>query len=71
LALVDRGALKGDAGQVISALLDWIEQTPARLLELVRPESLEGLFGEAYKKLATDEARSLEALEMIRRLLPG
>ncbi len=70
LALVDGGALEGDAGQVIAALLGWIEQMPARLLELVRPESLEGLFGEAYKKLPTDEARALEALEMIRRILP-
>jgi hypothetical protein len=70
LALVDGGALEGDAGQVIAALLGWIEQMPARLLELVRPESLEGLFGEAYKKLPTDEARALQALEMIRRILP-
>ena len=70
LALVDGGALEGDAGQLIAALLGWIEQMPARLLELVRPESLEGLFGEAYKKLPTDEARALQALEMIRRILP-
>jgi hypothetical protein len=70
LALVDGGALEGDAGQVIAALLGWIEQMPARLLELVRPESLEGLFGEAYKKLPTDEVRALQALEMIRRILP-
>jgi hypothetical protein len=70
LALVDGGALEGDAGQVIASLLGWIEQMPGRLLELVRPESLEGLFGEAYKKLPTDEARALQALEMIRRILP-
>lgn len=70
LALVDGGALEGDAGQVIAALLGWIEQMPVLLLDLVRPESLEGLFGEAYKKLPTDEARALQALEMIRRILP-
>ncbi len=70
LALVDGGALEGDASQVIAVLLSWIEQDPERLLELVRPESLEGLFGEAYKKLPTDGARALQALEMIRRILP-
>jgi hypothetical protein len=70
LALADGGALEGDAGQVIAALLGWIEQRPERLLELVRPESLEGLFGEAYKKLPTDEARALQAIEMIRLILP-
>jgi hypothetical protein len=70
LALADGGALEGDAGQVIAALLGWIEQRPERLLELVRPESLEGLFGEAYKKLPTDEARALQALELIRLILP-
>ena len=66
LTLVDSGALKGDAGQVIAELLGWIAHKPVRLLELVRPESLEGLFGEAYKKLPTDEARALQALEMVR-----
>lgn len=70
LALVDSGALDGDARQVIAAILGWIYPRPARLLELVRPESLEGLFGEAYKKLSTDEARALQALEMLRRILP-
>jgi len=70
LALVDGGALGNDATQVIAVLLDWIKQRPTRLLELVRPESLEGLFGEAYKKLPTDEARARQALETIRRILP-
>jgi hypothetical protein len=70
LALVDGGALEDDASRAIAALLSWIEQLPARLLELVRPESLEGLFGEAYKKLPTDEARALQALATIRRILP-
>jgi hypothetical protein len=70
LALVDDGALGGGAGQVIAALLGWIEWQPRRLLELVRPESLEGLFGEAYKRLPTDEDRALEALKMIRQILP-
>ena len=70
LALVDGGALDGDAGQVMTTLLSWIEQMPARLFELVRPESLEGLFGDAYKKLPTENAQALEALAMIRRILP-
>lgn len=70
LALVDSGALKGDAAQVMATLLGWIEQMPARLFELMRPESVEGLFGEAYKKLPTEEARALKAFEMIQRILP-
>jgi hypothetical protein len=70
LAVVDSGTLKGDAGGVMATLLDWIEQKPVRLMELARPESLEGLFGGTYKNLPTDEARALQALELIRRILP-
>jgi hypothetical protein len=39
-------------------------------MELVRPESLEGLFGEQFKKLPTDEHRAEQALNAIVGLLP-
>ena len=70
LGLVDGGTLNRDAGQVMTTVLNWIEQMPTRLFELVRPESLEGLFGDAYKKLPTDDARAIQALAMIRMILP-
>jgi len=68
--LADLGILDGDAGEVMSALFDWIKLAPARLMELMRPETLEGLFGDAYKKLPTDEARALQAIAAIERALP-
>lgn len=39
-------------------------------MEVVRPESLEGLYGEQYKKLPTDTHRAQQALNAIGRLLP-
>lgn len=70
LMLVDGGALAGSAAQAVTALLTWIRQTPSRLMDLVRPESLEGLFGDAYKKLATDDERALQALDLIDKVIP-
>ncbi|MGI4809285.1 MAG: hypothetical protein ACRYF2_14390 [Janthinobacterium lividum] len=40
------------------------------MMELVRPESLEGLFGEDYKRLSSDEARALKALDLIEQIVP-
>ncbi|OAI30629.1 helicase, partial [Methylosinus sp. R-45379] len=70
LALVDSGVLAGSASQATTALLAWVRQVPFRLMELVRPESLEGLFGDAYKKLASDHERAIEALDLIDKILP-
>ncbi|NJS13621.1 MAG: DEAD/DEAH box helicase [Sphingopyxis sp.] len=53
----------------ISALLDWLKANPACLFELVRPENVEGLFGEPYKKLTTDRDRGSYALPVISALL--
>lgn len=39
-------------------------------MDMVRPESLEGLFGEKYKKLPDDKQRSVQALAAITKLLP-
>jgi len=70
LTLVDGGALTGTATQAVMALLAWVRQAPHRLMDLVRPESLEGLFGDAYKKLPTDDERALQALDLIDKILP-
>jgi hypothetical protein len=68
--LLDGGLLAGSAGEVMGALLDWIAVVPDRLKELVRPETLEGLFGTDYSNLPTDEARARLAIETIQRGLP-
>src|SRR3546814_11482188 len=39
-------------------------------MDLVRPESLQGLFGDKYKKLPTDADRAAVALPAVALLLP-
>lgn len=68
--LLESGALDGDAFPTIDALLNWIGEMPERLLDLMRPENLEVLLGEPYKKLETDREKGDFALPKIRRLLP-
>lgn len=68
--LLDAGAFSGTALEVVSALLDWLDASPSQLLDLVRPQSLEEMFGTAYKKLADDEARGKHALFWLRKLWP-
>lgn len=70
LELVDSDALAGNATDAVAALLTWVREAPLRLMDLVRPESLEGLFGDAYKKLPSDEARALQALDLIEKVVP-
>ncbi len=70
LTLLESGALTGNAVPVMNTLLDWIGREPSRLLQMFRPESLDGLFGESYRNMPTGDAKSKMALEMISRLLP-
>ncbi|WP_219929843.1 DEAD/DEAH box helicase [Teichococcus aestuarii] len=70
LALVDSSAFAGNAKQAMAELFAWMRQLPLRLMDLVRPESLEGLFGDAYKELETDHDRALQALDLIEKILP-
>ena len=70
LELVDSDALAGNASDAVAAVLAWVREEPLRLMDLVRPESLEGLFGDAYKKLPSDEARALQALDLIEKVVP-
>jgi hypothetical protein len=55
LDLADKGHFDGTSLDVITTLLAWLTTKPIILMDLVRPESLEGLFGEKYKKLPNDE----------------
>jgi hypothetical protein len=68
--LADSGAFEGTTMEAIGALLDWLAEKPTILLDLVRPESLEGLFGEKYKNLSSDVERAGQALPAVALLLP-
>ncbi len=68
--LADAGGLDGNTVEVMSALMGWLTSRPLLLMDFIRPESLEGLFGDAYKKLPDDEHRAREALAKIVILLP-
>lgn len=68
-SLLEEGKLTGSAEEITQALLNWIEARPEYLLELMRPENIEGLFGEEYKKLEADRDRGEYALPTIRTLL--
>ncbi len=70
LKLVDSDALTGSASDVFAALLAWVRETPLQLMDLVRPEGLEGLFGEDYKELSSDEVRAFKALDLIEQIVP-
>src|SRR5262249_17526507 len=69
-AILDSAAFHGTTAEAVGALFEWLSGTPENLMHLVRPENLEGLFGEAYKKLPTDKARAEMALATIADLLP-
>ncbi|MDW9543843.1 DEAD/DEAH box helicase [Sinorhizobium meliloti] len=68
--LLDNGSLEGSAIEITTKLLKWIAEIPDRLLDFVRPENLEGLFGEAYKKLPSDEERGEQGLSALLKILP-
>lgn len=67
---LDAGAFSGTALEVVVALLNWLDSYPSQLFTLVRPESLEEMFGTPYKNLADDEARGKHALSWLRTLWP-
>lgn len=53
----------------IKTLMDWLKTNPAKLLELVRPENVEGLFSGDYKKLQSDQERGAFAMPVIADML--
>ena len=70
LNLSDAGAFGGSAMDVVKSLVKWLQDEPIKLMELVRPESLEGLLGEKYKSLSTDKERAALALPWLILLWP-
>lgn len=67
---LDNNAYDGDASAVVGVLLNWLEANPRLVFDFLRPENVEGLFGEDYKRLEGPEAQGRFALPMLRRLLP-
>lgn len=67
--LVDAGGFDGDAAACIEALFEWIAKRPQWLLELIRPNDIEGLFGTAYRAIETDRKKAKHATPVIRVLL--
>lgn len=67
--LVDAGGFDGDAAACIEALFEWIAKRPQWLLELIRPNDIEGLFGTAYRAIETDRKKAKHATPVIRALL--
>jgi superfamily II DNA/RNA helicase len=51
-------------------MLAWLRNNPADLPVLIRPESLEGMFGTVYKKLPDEQAKGLFAVAAFEQLLP-
>jgi superfamily II DNA/RNA helicase len=53
----------------IEHLIAWMESKPEYLLDLLRPENVEGLFGGVYAALTNDRAKGEMALPIIRDML--
>jgi hypothetical protein len=68
VARLDAGAFSGTAFDVVLGLFDWLEAHPHQLICVVRPESLEEMFGQQYKKFDGEEARGKYALYWLRKL---
>lgn len=52
-------------------LLNWLRTTPSAIPQLMRPESLESMFGATYRHLQTDDDRGIYALGLIEKMLPA
>lgn len=59
----DEGARQSTKG-AIGALLRWLDANPSKLLEIIRPENLDGFFGGEFEKL-TEAEKGREALPVI------
>lgn len=68
-ALADAEAFAGTATDCIATLYAWIEKRPEWLLQLIRPNDVEGLFGTDYRALDGDRRKAKRALPIIRALL--
>ncbi len=68
-ALAGSNALSGDTLACVDALFAWIKTRPEWLLQLIRPNDLEGLFGGDYRALATDRQKAKHALPVLELLV--
>lgn len=68
LTLADANRFGRTSLEIVESLFAWLDTNPVLLMEFVRPESLEALFGEKYKKLENDNRRSKLALPFIKSL---
>lgn len=67
--LMETGAFSGKTTDCIQALFSWIETHPEWLLQLIRPNDIEGLFGGQYRAIQDDGEKARMALPVIRTLL--
>lgn len=67
--LVEAEAFVGTATDCIETLFEWIEKRPEWLLQLIRPNDIEGLFGTDYRALGSDKKKAKQALPVIKKLL--
>lgn len=70
VALADSNALDGPATHAAAVLVDWLCAKPWIAFDFLRPQNVEGLFGEDYKRLSDDSTKAAHALPVIKRLLP-
>ncbi|WP_312380166.1 DEAD/DEAH box helicase [Pseudomonas oryzihabitans] len=67
--LIETGAFSENSLDCMQVLFDWIEMQPEWLLQLIRPTDIEGLFGNEYRALDSDNAKAKKALPVIKLLL--
>ncbi|HHT8901472.1 TPA: DEAD/DEAH box helicase [Burkholderia cenocepacia] len=68
-AVVETGAFAGSSSDCVQTLFGWIEKRPEWLLQLIRPNDVEGLFGTDYRSLQGDRKKARRALPVIKALL--
>lgn len=68
-SIVEMGAFAGNASDCVQALFRWIEKRPEWLLQLIRPNDIEGLFGTEYRAFEGDRKKAKKALPVIKALL--
>ncbi|CAG4896861.1 DEAD/DEAH box helicase [Paraburkholderia saeva] len=68
-SLVETGAFAGNSSDCMQTLFGWIETRPEWLLQLIRPNDIEGLFGTDYRAVEGDRKKAKKALPVIKALL--
>jgi len=68
-SLVETGAFAGNSSDCMQTLFGWIEKRPEWLLQLIRPNDIEGLFGGDYRALEGDRKKAEKAIPVIKALL--